>query len=48
MVNVLTNLTSSVYDPGDVILKFGERVSHLYVISEGACNLYKRNELDNN
>ena len=41
--NVLTNLKSRLYSPGDVILKFGEKPSSLIVISSGMCNLYKQN-----
>ena len=44
MKNVLTNLTSSVYKEGDVIIKFGERVKELIVISSGKCLLYKYDE----
>ena len=43
MLNILSNLTSSMYRPGEVILKFGEPVLDLVVVSEGKCNLYKKN-----
>ena len=41
--NVLTHLKSTIYSPGDVILKFGEKPRSLAVISSGKCNLYKQN-----
>ena len=41
--NVLTNLTSSIYSPGDVIYRFGEKIRKLIVISSGQCNLFKQN-----
>ena len=44
MKNVLTNLTSSVFKQGDVIIKFGEKVKELIVISSGKCELYKPDE----
>ena len=40
IVGILTQLTMSLYRPGDIILRQNEKVEDLILIEKGSCNLY--------